>query len=62
MPDNITLCLGHDVHTDKPNGCPHANTCVLHLALREREFPSDSTVTGAACSTMDYMLYLEVAA
>lgn len=58
--ENITLCLGHDVHTDKPS-CPKANECSRHLALRRREFPDGAPILGAACSTMDYMLFMPAA-
>lgn len=56
----ITLCLGHDISSDKPNGCPKANECARHTALTERNFPSDAPITGSACATLDYVLFMPV--
>lgn len=57
----ITLCLGHDVRTDRP-GCPKANDCLRHRALWARQFPAEAPITGAACSTLDYALFFPVEA
>lgn len=55
-----TMCLGHHISTDEPNGCPRANECALHLALRSRRFPDQFPITGAACASMDYVLFTPV--
>jgi len=56
----MTLCLGHDIESDTPNGCPHADQCERHVALRARNFPNEATITGAMCTTMHYALFSQV--
>lgn len=57
---NQVLCLGHDISTDKPNGCPKANECQRHVALRARDFPNEATITGAVCATADFPMFVPV--
>jgi hypothetical protein len=57
----ITLCLAHDIHAGTPNGCPKANHCMRHTLLRNRLIQAEAPITGAVCSTNDYLLYWDAA-
>lgn len=59
--NQTTLCLGHDVHVDKQT-CPKADICQRHVALRARNFPHGVGITGAACSSHDYVFFMPLTA
>lgn len=52
-----TLCLGHSTN-DQPNGCPKANECLRHVALRASNFPHESTIIGCACVQAGFPLFV----